>query len=131
MYVIKRYACMLIIHVLLNNTKFGAFREIRISRATSDGRREIELNSGSLPLIPGGLATLVTTQTINRYAYAPCYATAVVFVIIFKPFFLKAFYLKSHQLPFRAIFLQKKESGHFIIPIRSKKSPLPKEACMR
>ena len=35
----------------------GAFREIIISRATSGGRREIEFNSGSLPPIPGGLAT--------------------------------------------------------------------------
>ena len=43
---------------MLYNIKFGAFREIIISRATSGGRREIELNSGSLPLIPGGLATL-------------------------------------------------------------------------
>ena len=40
------------------DTKFGAFREIIISRATSGGRWEIELNSESLPLIPGGLATL-------------------------------------------------------------------------
>ena len=40
------------------NTKIGTFREIIISRATSGGRRDIELNSGSLPLIPGGLATL-------------------------------------------------------------------------
>ena len=41
------------------DTKFGAFREIIISRATSGGRWEIELNSESLPLIPGGLATLL------------------------------------------------------------------------
>ena len=41
----------------LYNTKIGAFREI-ISRGKSDGRRDIELNSGSLPPIPGGLATL-------------------------------------------------------------------------
>ena len=39
-------------------TKFGAFRENIISRATSGGRREIELNSGSLPPIPEALATL-------------------------------------------------------------------------
>ena len=38
--------------------KLGAFWEIIISRATSGGRREIELNYGSLPPIPGGLATL-------------------------------------------------------------------------
>ena len=42
----------------LYNTKFDAFREIIISLATSGGRREIELNSRSLPPIPGGLATL-------------------------------------------------------------------------
>ena len=47
----------------LYNTKLGPFREIIISRATSGGRREIELNSGSLPPIPGGLATLVTGET--------------------------------------------------------------------
>ena len=42
----------------LYNTKLGAFREIIVSRATSGGRREIELNSGSLPPIPGGLTIL-------------------------------------------------------------------------
>ena len=45
----------------LYNAKFGAFREIIISRATSGGRREIELNSGSLPSIPGRLATIAMT----------------------------------------------------------------------
>ena len=43
-------------------TELRAFREIIISRATSGGRREIELNSGSLPPIPGGLATLAAGQ---------------------------------------------------------------------
>ena len=47
------------VYATLHNTKFDAFREIIITRATSGGRREIELNSGSLPPIPGGLATLV------------------------------------------------------------------------
>ena len=47
----------------LYNAKLGAFREIIISRATSGGRREIELNSGSLPPIPGGLATLLAVQS--------------------------------------------------------------------
>ena len=37
---------------------FGSFWEIIISRVTLGGRREIKSNSGSLPLIPGGLATL-------------------------------------------------------------------------
>ena len=50
----------------LYNTKFGAFREIIISRATSGGRRETEFNSGSLPPIPGGLATLPTVNPINQ-----------------------------------------------------------------
>ena len=50
--------------LLLYNTKFGAFREIIISRVTSGGRREIELNCGNLPLIPGGLATLGVTSVV-------------------------------------------------------------------
>ena len=45
----------------LHYTKFGTFRENIISRATSGGRREIELNSGSFPPVPGGLATLGST----------------------------------------------------------------------
>jgi len=49
--------------LLLYNTKLGAFWEIFISRAASGGRREIELNSGSLPPIPGGLATLDPSMT--------------------------------------------------------------------
>ena len=49
----------------LYNTKSGAFREIIISWATSGGRREIELNSGSLPPIPGVLATLVSANGDN------------------------------------------------------------------
>ena len=40
--------------------KFDVFQEIIISRATSGWRREIELNFGSLPPIPEGLATLST-----------------------------------------------------------------------
>ena len=51
----------------LYNTEFGPFREIIISRATSGGRREIELNSGSLPPIPGGLATLVRTLKLHLF----------------------------------------------------------------
>ena len=47
---------------IIINAKFGAFREIIISRAASGGRREIELNSGSLPPIPGGLATLLAVD---------------------------------------------------------------------
>ena len=39
---------------ILYNTKFSAFWEIIISRATSGGRVS-EVNSGSLPPIPGGL----------------------------------------------------------------------------
>ena len=35
-------------------------------RATSGGRRENELNSGSLPVIPGGLATLATIFSTRR-----------------------------------------------------------------
>ena len=42
----------------LYNVKLDAFRKIIIFPATSGGRREIELNSGSLPPIPGGLASL-------------------------------------------------------------------------
>ena len=45
---------------------FGAFREMIISRATSGGRREIELNSGSLPTIPGGLATLAIVTRLSQ-----------------------------------------------------------------
>ena len=51
----------------LYNTKFGAFLEIIISRATSGGRREIELKSGSLLPIPGGLATLMVI--LEKYMY--------------------------------------------------------------
>ena len=54
----------------LHNSKFSALREIIISRATSGGRREIELNSGSLPPIPGGLATLVKGDVINAMTYS-------------------------------------------------------------
>ena len=42
--------------------KFDTFLEIIISRATSGERWEIELNSGSLPPIPGELATLSPTS---------------------------------------------------------------------
>ena len=46
----------------LYKLNFGAFREIIISRATSSGRREIDLSSGSLPPIPGGLSTLAESD---------------------------------------------------------------------
>ena len=39
-----------------------AFWEIIISRAMPGGRREIEMNSGSLSPIPGGLATLTAVN---------------------------------------------------------------------
>ena len=45
------------------NTKFGAFWEITNSRATSGGRRGIDLNSGSLSPIPGELPTLPVLET--------------------------------------------------------------------
>ena len=48
--------------LLVYHTKFGEFREIIISRATPGRRREIELNFGSLPPIPGGLATLLAVD---------------------------------------------------------------------
>ena len=57
---------MLQFATIIINAKFGAFREITISRARSGGRREVELNSGSLPPIPGGLATLVTARSTAR-----------------------------------------------------------------
>ena len=50
----------------LRNTKLGAFRQIIIiSRATSGGRQEIELNSysGSFPPIPRWFAILVPLLT--------------------------------------------------------------------
>ena len=50
----------------LYNTTFGAFREIIISRAMSGGRREIEFNFGSLPPIPGWLATVSRTNGIKE-----------------------------------------------------------------
>ena len=40
--------------------RIPAFREISISG------REIDLNSGSLPPIPEGLATLATSQALSR-----------------------------------------------------------------
>ena len=56
--IVKRYNINYIsLHTC--DTKFGAFREIVVSRATSGGRRKIEMNSGSLPPIPEGLATLI------------------------------------------------------------------------
>ena len=52
--------------------KFDAFREIIVSRAIWSGRREIELNSGSLPPIPGRLATLGESHTIIKAYLTNC-----------------------------------------------------------
>ena len=58
--IVHHFNISLCYYMLLCNTKFGVFREIIVSRATSGGRREIELNSGRLSPIPGGLATLAS-----------------------------------------------------------------------
>ena len=61
---------------------FGALREIIISRATSGGRREIELNSGSLPPIPGGLATLISSVLISLIEKIPLVARPVISMLL-------------------------------------------------